>query len=66
MRAAEERVVQTKAQKEKDDTASEEAGEALGAAKASYDLATADLREVGEELRRLEFLIQQRKDAEKE
>ena len=66
VRAAEERVVQTKAQKEKDDTASEEAGEALGAAKASYDLATADLREVGEELRRLEFLIQQRKDAEKE
>ena len=66
VRTAEERVVQTKAQKEKDDTASEEAGEALGAAKASYDLATADLREVGEELRRLEFLIQQRKDAEKE
>ncbi|MBI22829.1 MAG: hypothetical protein CMN05_04460 [Roseibacillus sp.] len=62
---AEERVAQAKAQKEKDDAASEEAVAALGTAKASYDLATADLREVGEELRRLEFLIQQRKDAEK-
>ncbi|MEC8941289.1 MAG: hypothetical protein VYC95_01050, partial [Verrucomicrobiota bacterium] len=66
VRTAEERVVQAKVQKEKDDAASRKAVEALGAAKASYDLATADLREVGEELRRLEFLIQQRKDAGKE
>ena len=42
------------------------AEEALVAAKASYDLTSADLREVGEELRRLEFLIQQKKSVDQE
>ena len=63
---AQERVAKAKEKKKKDDVAHRAAEEALVAAKASYDLTSADLREVAEELRRLEFLIQQKKSADQE
>ena len=60
---AQERVAKAKAKKKSDDVAHKAAEEALVAAKASYDLTSADFREVSEELRRLEFLIQQKKSS---
>ena len=60
---AQERVAKAKAKKKDDDVAHKAAEEALVAAKAAYDLTSADFREVSEELRRLEFLIQQKKSA---
>ena len=60
---AQQRVVQAKEKREKDDLAHKAAEEGLVAAKSSYDLTSADLREAVEELRRLDFLIQRKRNA---
>ena len=61
---AEERVIKAREQKEKEDLAHRNAEEGLGPAKESYDRTSADLREIAEEYRRMEFLVQQRKNRE--
>ena len=61
---AEARVIKAREQKEKEDLAHRNAEEGLGPAKESYDRTSADLREIAEEYRRMEFLVQQRKNRE--
>ena len=61
---AEARVIKAREQKEKEDLAHRNAEEGLGPAKESYDRTSADLREIVEEYRRMEFLVQQRKNRE--
>ena len=61
---AEARVIKAREQKEEEDFAHRKAEEALGPAKTSYDRASADFMEVVEESRRIEFLVQQRKNNE--
>lgn len=61
---ARERVVKAREQKEKDDRTHREAEENLKSAKVSYDRASADLREVSEEYRRMEFLLRQKGNGE--
>ena len=55
--------MQAKQKKKEDDVAHRAAEEGLVAAKSSYEDTSSDLREVAEELRRLEFLIHKRQSA---
>ena len=57
-------MIKAREQKEEEDFAHRKAEEALGPAKTSYDRASADFMEVVEESRRIEFLVQQRKNNE--
>tara|TARA_B100000674_G_scaffold482417_1_gene484821 strand:+ start:133 stop:327 length:195 start_codon:yes stop_codon:yes gene_type:complete len=61
---AEARVIKAREQKEQEDLAHRKAEERLGSAKESYDRTSADLREIVEESRRMEFLVQQRRTRE--
>ena len=60
---AQDRMMQAKQKKKEDDVAHRAAEEGLVAAKSSYEDTSSDLREVAEELRRLEFLIHKRQSA---